>query len=152
MQWWCILKLNIFCQDIEFFMEKVWPHCLTGLNEMADILQTTSSNAFFVRKFWFRYHYRKTSSISRTISPNVNVSCLVLQLSLPNSLKPGVKLRTNEDVVGAAPTGDAPTTSELSTIIWPKVRLILEVLRYTFTVLWCRMVTPGLSELRVNPL
>ena len=37
----------------------------------------------------------------------------------------------NEDVVGAVPTGDAPTTSELSTIILPiKVQLILEVLRY----------------------
>ena len=36
----------------------------------------------------------------------------------------------NEDVVGAAPTGDAPTTSEWSTILWfSKVRLILEVLR-----------------------
>ena len=36
----------------------------------------------------------------------------------------------NEDVVGAAPTGDAPTTSELSTILLPiKVRLILKVLR-----------------------
>ena len=34
----------------------------------------------------------------------------------------------NEDVVGAAPTGPAPTTSELSTILLPtKVRLILEV-------------------------
>ena len=34
----------------------------------------------------------------------------------------------NEDVVWAAPTGDAPTTSELSTIILPtKVRLILEI-------------------------
>ena len=34
----------------------------------------------------------------------------------------------NEDVVGAASTGDAPTTSELSTIILPtKVQLILEV-------------------------
>ena len=33
----------------------------------------------------------------------------------------------NQDVVGAAPTGDAPTTSELSTITLPKVRLILEV-------------------------
>ena len=31
----------------------------------------------------------------------------------------------NEDVVGAAPTGDAPTTSEWSTIVLPtKVRLI----------------------------
>ena len=37
--------------------------------------------------------YRKTSSISRTKSPNLNVSCLALQLSLPNPLKPGIKLR-----------------------------------------------------------
>ena len=37
----------------------------------------------------------------------------------------------NEDVVGAAPTGDAPTTSEWSTILLPsKVRLILETWRY----------------------
>ena len=36
----------------------------------------------------------------------------------------------NEDVVGAAPTGDAPTTSELSTISSPtEVRLILKALR-----------------------
>ena len=36
----------------------------------------------------------------------------------------------NEDVVGAAPTGDAPTTSELSTMLLPtKVWLILDVLR-----------------------
>ena len=36
----------------------------------------------------------------------------------------------NEDVIGAAPTGDAPTTSEWSTILYPtRVRLILEVLR-----------------------
>ena len=39
----------------------------------------------------------------------------------------------NEDVVGAVPTGDAPTTSELSTILLPtKVRLILETWRYLF--------------------
>ena len=36
----------------------------------------------------------------------------------------------NEDVVGAAPAGDAPTTFELSTIFLPtKVRLTLKVLR-----------------------
>ena len=36
----------------------------------------------------------------------------------------------NEDVVGAAPTGDAPTTSEWSTILLPTmVRLILETWR-----------------------
>ena len=34
----------------------------------------------------------------------------------------------NADVVGAAPTGDAPTTSEWSTILFPaKGQLILEV-------------------------
>ena len=40
----------------------------------------------------------------------------------------------NEDVVGAAPSGDAPATSEWSTILLEtKVRLILEVLRYIYT-------------------
>ena len=42
----------------------------------------------------------------------------------------------NEDVVGAAPTGDAPTTSEWSTIILPaKVGLILEIWRYLIGML-----------------
>ena len=37
----------------------------------------------------------------------------------------------NEDVVGVAPTGDAPTTSEWSTILLPtKVRLLLDTWRY----------------------
>ena len=37
----------------------------------------------------------------------------------------------NEDVVGSAPTGDAPTTSEWSTIYWPiKVHLLLETWWY----------------------
>ena len=37
----------------------------------------------------------------------------------------------NEDVVGAAPTGDAPTTSEWSTILLPvMVGLILDIWRY----------------------
>ena len=37
----------------------------------------------------------------------------------------------NEDVVGAAPTGDAPTTSEWSTIlVSTKLGLILAVWRY----------------------
>ena len=42
----------------------------------------------------------------------------------------------NEDVVGAALTSDAPTTSEWSTILLPpKVLLILEFLRYV-TLWW----------------
>ena len=47
-------------------------------------------------------NYSKTSSISRTKSPNLNASHLVLQLSQPNPLKPGVTQVENEDVVGAA--------------------------------------------------
>ena len=57
--------------------------------------------------------YREVSHISRTKFQNINVSRLVLQLPFCNILKPSVKWRLeNEDVVGAAPTGDAPTTSE----------------------------------------
>ena len=73
---------------------------------------------------WF---YRQTSYIRHTKFQNLNVSRLVLQVSLLNPLKLGVKVE-NEDVVGAAPTGDAPTTSVWSTIsLSTEVRLILEV-------------------------
>ena len=37
--------------------------------------------------------YRKTSSISRTKSRTLNVSCILLQLSSLSQLKPSVKLR-----------------------------------------------------------
>ena len=37
----------------------------------------------------------KTSNLSNTESQNFNVSPLVLQLPLPNPLKPGVKSRMN---------------------------------------------------------
>ena len=37
------------------------------------------------------HKYRKVSNISRTKSQNLNDSRLILQLSLPNWLKPGVK-------------------------------------------------------------
>ena len=39
------------------------------------------------------WSYRKTSSISRTKFQSLNVSCVLLQLSLLNPLKPGVQLR-----------------------------------------------------------
>ena len=74
-------------------------------------------------------YYRQISNIRRTKSQTLNVSQLVLQLSLPNPLKSGYQ-DENEDVVGAAPAGDAPTTSEWSTILLLCcVRLMLEVLR-----------------------
>ena len=71
-------------------------------------------------------YYRIISNIRGTKWPNLNVSQLVFAQS--NEARCSVE---NEDVVGAAPTGDAPTTSEWLTILLPtKVRLILETLRY----------------------
>ena len=43
--------------------------------------------------YQFHDNYRQFSNISRTQSQNINVSRLVLQLSSPIPLKPGVKLR-----------------------------------------------------------
>ena len=37
--------------------------------------------------------YRKNSCISRTKFQNLYVSCILMQLSSPNPLKPGVELR-----------------------------------------------------------
>ena len=55
-----------------------------------------------------------SSGLPVVFSQSVEFSCLV----------------ENEDVGGAAPTGDAPTTFELSTILLPtKVRFILDVWR-----------------------
>ena len=54
--------------------------------------------------------YHQTSNISRTKSKKINASRLVLQSSLSNPLKPGVKSRM---------TGDAPTTHVWSTIVLP---------------------------------
>ena len=54
-------------------------------------------------------------------------SCLVVVFA------PSIEVRCyveNEDVVGAVPTRHASTTSELSTILFPKVHLTLEVWWY----------------------
>ena len=47
----------------------------------------------YVGKKDIQRKYRKTSSISRTKFQNINFSYHVLQLYLPNPLKPNVKLR-----------------------------------------------------------
>ena len=73
--------------------------------------------------------YRQVSNIRRTESQHLKDSRAVFAESLEARCQV-----ENEDVVGAAPTGDAPTTSEWSTILLPtKVRLILEILRYQQT-------------------
>ena len=62
----------------------------------------------------------------------LQLSLVVLQLSLHNLLKPYVRW-SMKMYVGAALTGDAPTTSEWSTILLPvEVHLVLEIWLYLF--------------------
>ena len=73
--------------------------------------------------------YRTISDIRCTKFQNLNASHLVLQFFA--QFIEARRLADNEDVVGAAPTDDAPTTSDLSTIILPtRVHVILEVWQY----------------------
>ena len=79
----------------------------------------------------FNFIYCETSSIRCTKSQNMNDPRLVLWFSLPNPLKPARYEVENKDVVGAARGGNAPTTSEWSTIVLPiELHLILEVWQY----------------------
>ena len=92
----------------------------------------------------------QTSNVRCTKSKNFNVSRLVLQLSLPNPFKPGVKLK-NEDVVEAAMAGAAPTTSEWSTILLPtNVHLISEVWGYYMWFLIIQIHTCAISVFKNN--
>ena len=56
-------------------------------------------------------NYRQISNISHTKFQNWNVSRLVLQLVVFAQSIDAKYYVENEDVVGAAPTGDASTTS-----------------------------------------
>ena len=81
--------------------------------------------------------YRQTSNISHTTSQNLNAPRLGLRLSLPKSIKARCYVK-NEDAVREAPTGDAPTTSEWSTILLPtNLCLILDVWLY---LLWTGVI------------
>ena len=72
---------NVMAELQEKFQPGVLPHFF--------VVQTMSHLANANGK----WNYRKTSSISCTKSQNLNVSCILLQLSSLHSLKPGVKLR-----------------------------------------------------------
>ena len=74
---------------------KCQPFCL-GLNVLSSVLAWMYA---IIKRVVTDYcmlpsqHYRKSSSINRTKSQHLNVSHLVLQLSFPNPLKPGIKSR-----------------------------------------------------------
>ena len=89
---------------------------------------TYSSHIFTI--LVLKSDYRQISNIRHIKSPNLNVSHLILQLSFP--IHWSQALSQNEDVVGAAPAGDAPTQSEWSTNVLPiMVQLILEIWQYS---------------------
>ena len=56
-------------------------------------LTTTVTHALEIEFSLMDYTYRKVPNISGTKSPNLNVSHFILQLPLPNPMKPGVKSR-----------------------------------------------------------
>ena len=105
--------------------------------------------------------YCKIYNIRHTKSQNLNDSRLILQLSSKTTARwgenhlsfgqmsnPSIEASCyveNGDVAGATPTGNAPTTSEWSTILLPtKVQLILEVWQYFFR----NIPVPAQEELR----
>ena len=93
----------------------VAPHCIWKLLIWSDLLPGDS-------------RYCEISNIRRTKNPNLNVFRLAVAFAQSNEARCQVE---NEDVIGAAPTADAPTTSEWSTILLPTVvRLILETWQY----------------------
>ena len=77
-----------------------------------------------------QWNYYEISNISHTKSQNLKWFLSHLAVVFAQSIEARFYVQ-NEDVVGAVPTGDAPTTFEWSIILLPiKVQLILEVWRY----------------------
>ena len=81
-------------KNIALYIWKTWYIYLLRFNDVTEYNENMQHVCI-----WYSNHchakYRKISNISRTKSSNVNVSRLVLQLSLPNPMKPGVKTRIN---------------------------------------------------------
>ena len=96
---------------------------MTGFRKLSGLTQTYQPSKLRNTPGNIRYliwitsvgGYRKISNISRTKFQNLNDSHLVLQPLCAQSIEARC-LVENEDVVGAAPRGDAPTTPEWSTI------------------------------------
>ena len=86
--------------------------------------------------------YRQAFGMSRTKSQNLNVSRLVLKLSLPNPLKPCREWRCSW-----SSADNAPSICEWSTISLPtNIGLILQAWWYFKGILFCRMQFSNLQE------
>ena len=85
-----ILTFSLKKMRLKVSSAKRQPFCL-GLNEL------NSASHIYVAGFSTNkqqpHKYRKISNIRRTESPNLDVSRLVVELSSPNPMKPGIKSR-----------------------------------------------------------
>ena len=72
-------------------MMKNWEN--NGTEEIGLVTPTPGDARHGVSVMTLSGTYHQNSNIRHTKSKNFNVSCLVLQLSLPNPLEPDVKLR-----------------------------------------------------------
>ena len=90
--WWCSHQ---WVHHFSWKVSKVWNSTPTlfhsSIFKMFQRSINQSSKSATIRREIILY--RKTSSISHIKSKNLNVSHPVLQLSVPNPLKPGVKSR-----------------------------------------------------------
>ena len=65
---------------------------MTNVPVVTYVVQRDANFLIADPRFMYIVEYRKVSNIRRTKSQNLNASRLILLLSLPNPLKPGVKL------------------------------------------------------------
>ena len=80
---WC-------CQATGHYLSQCWPRSMSPYGITGSQL-VKPLHADYIWENIKIYH--QSSKINCTKSPHLSVSCLVLQLSLPNQLKPVVKLR-----------------------------------------------------------
>ena len=87
------LSCGDICQIWQWLKESYKYFCKIENFHNEEILKRSFNNPHLRSPPLIRPNYRKISNIRRTKSPNLNVSRLVLLLSLPNPTKPGVKSR-----------------------------------------------------------
>ena len=113
-----ILKLHYM------FKQCTFPQCF--IDTCIYVSRSSSALLQSMISFYSKWRYRQVSNISRTKSQNLKCFSPRLAVVFAQFIEAIYQVE-NEDVVGAAPTGDAPTTYEWSTIWLPtKVRLKLE--------------------------
>ena len=93
--------LELICNTKDFYLRQilisicisVWDKYLVVVSSESELTSFRCAVSVCKVCTLMNDYYRKTPSISRTKSQNLNVSCILLQLSSLNPLNPCVKLR-----------------------------------------------------------